>query len=534
MGPTRPQPNSSSSANPSVFGQPVTYTATVKAQGADTPTGSIVFLVDGTQVCDTTLAGGSASCEPAAALAPGSHEVRAEYAGSVDFDPSHGTLTETVAKAQTATAVSADVETPRFGQPVTFSAAVSTLAPGTGVPTGVVQFFLGDQPLGAPVTISGGVATTPPIATLPVGVDAVSAQYLGDANHAGSEETLFEEVAQATTTTTLTSSANPTRFGVPVTFTAMVAPTAPAGGEPGGTVRFSLDGTAICDVPLDAVGEAKCNAPTLYTGDHDVVASYSGEADFEPSDGTLTESVVRVPSLTVASTSASRTDAGQPVTLSAEVGGLPPETPAGTVTFSSGLQVLGTAPVQQSEMGEARAELETSALPAGTHEIVARYNGDDAIEPSSSLPVTQVVNGGAKPQPAPTACAARNVRARALVFRKRNEIRLVARNRADVPATVKVRFSDEGGRGTTKALGTVHHEFAGKGMFRVVRKLPAAEMRRLRRASGGISASIVVAGAPGYCAEESGHPLSVHRLVSGQRVWFQDGSAGNELPRNSR
>jgi hypothetical protein len=535
VGPDATATELDASVNPSVFGQAVTYTATVKGSGVDTPTGPIVFLVDGSQACETTLTGGSASCEPAAALAPGSHEVRAEYAGDADFDPSHGTLTQTVAKAQTATAVSADVGAPRFGQPVTFTAVVSTHAPGGGVPTGVVQFFLGDQPLGAPVGISGGVATTLPISTLPVGVDAVSAVYLGDADHAGSEETLFAEVAQGATRTTLTSSANPTHFGVPVTFTAKVAPDAPAGGEPGGTVRFSLDGSAICDLPLSAAGEAKCEAPTLYTGDHDVVASYSGEANFEPSDGTLTESVVRVPSLTVASTSASPAAAGQPVTLSADVGGLPPETPAGIVTFSSGSQVLGTAPVHPSEVGEGRAELETSALAAGSHEIVARYSGDEAIEPSSSLPIIQVVDGGAKPQPAAAAaCAARNIRARALVFRGRNEIRLVARNRADAPATVKIRFSDERGRGKTKVLGTVRHQFAGKGMHRVVRKVPAAEMKRLRRAGGGIAASIVVAGAPGYCGEESAHPLSVRRLVSGQRVWFEDGSAGHELPGNSR
>jgi hypothetical protein len=71
-------------------------------------------------------------------------------------------------------------------------------------------------------------------------------------------------------------------------------------------------------------------------------------------------------------------------------------------------------------------------------------------------------------------------------------------------------------------------------MFRVVRKLPAAEMRRLRRAGGGISASIVVAGAPGHCAEESDHPLSLRRLVSGQRVWFQDDSVRRDLPADSR
>jgi hypothetical protein len=59
-------------------------------------------------------------------------------------------------------------------------------------------------------------------------------------------------------------------------------------------------------------------------------------------------------------------------------------------------------------------------------------------------------------------------------------------------------------------------------------------MKRLRRAGGGIEASIAVTAAPGYCAEESVRPLSLRRLVSGQRVWFQDDSVRRDLPADSR
>ena len=323
-------------------------------------------------------------------------------------------------------------------------------------------------------------------------------------------------------------------FGVPVIFSAKVAPAAPANGEPGGTVRFSLDGSAVCDVPVDPAGEAKCQAPTLYAGDHDVVASYSGEADFAASEGALTESVVKVPSHTVASTSASTAEPGQPVTLTANVvGGLPGETPAGTVSFSAGSQLLGKAPVQPTVAGAGRARIETSALAAGSHQIVASYSGDDAIEPSASPPITQIVNGTALGLP-PPACALRNVRARVLVFRGRNEVRLVARYRAAAPATVTIRFGDERGRGAARVLGKLTHQFAGEDRVRVVRHLPAAEMKRLRHAHRGFAASIAVAGSPGYCAEESSQPLSVRRLVSGQRVWFQSNSDPAELPANSR
>lgn len=280
------------SVNPSVFGQAVTFTATVSAQTGGIPTGAIAFLIDGDSACQGGLSGGSASCSPAEPLSPGEHDVRAEYAGDTDFSASHGVLTETVAKAPTLTSISADVAAPRFGQPVTFTAEVSVPPPGGGIPTGEIQFTLDGEPLGAPVTITGGAATTPPISALPVGMNAVGAEYGGDSDHAGSSETLFEEVVPGETTTTLTSSANPTHFGVPVVFNASVEATAPAAGVPAGTVRFRLDGQAICDVPLSA-GEATCRAPTLYAGDHQVTASYSGEANFEASDGELTESIVR-------------------------------------------------------------------------------------------------------------------------------------------------------------------------------------------------------------------------------------------------
>lgn len=524
-------------ANPSVFGQAVTFTATVRARSGDTPTGQISFLVDGTEVCEGMLSGGSAGCRPAAPLAPGEHDVVAEYAGDADFAGSHGTLTETVAKAPTGTSVSADVAAARFGRPVTFSAEVSVPAPGGGIPTGEVRFTLDGEPLGAPVTITGGVATTTPISTLPVGINAVGAEYSGDADHAGSGEILFEEVTPGATITALTSSADPTIFGVPVLFAARVEPTAPAQGEPGGTVRFTLDGSAICDVPLSA-GEATCEAPTLYAGDHDVVASYSGEADFEPSDGRLTESVVRVSSHTVASTSAATALAGEPVTLSADVvGGLAGETPAGTVSFRSADQLLGTAQVHPTVAGAGRAELETSSLPIGSHQIVATYSGDEAIESSSAPPFAQTVDAQAlalePPPQAPPACTPRNVRARLLVFGKRNQIRLVARNRAAAPAKVTVRFSDEHGH-HSKLLGKLDGEVAGDGMVRVIKRLPAAEMKRLRHAGGGFAVEVAVAAGAGDCAVESSRPLSVGRLVSGQRVWFQRDSIPKELPPNGR
>jgi hypothetical protein len=534
----------SSAPNPSVFGQPVTYTATVKGQGADTPTGTVRFLLDGNQVCDTALANGSAGCRPGTSLGPGGHDVLVDYAGDADFSPSSGSATQVVGKAATQTGVTADLESSLFGQPVTFTAHVAVQAPGGGTPSGSVQFLLGDEPLGAPVALSEGTAVAPPVATLPVGVDAVTAQYLGDSDHSASSQTLFHSVAMGPTTTTVSSSANPTTFGVPVTFSAHIVPTAPASGEPTGTVRFAIDGKATCEVPVVS-GAATCQAPTLFAGEHKVTAEFSGDADFVASGGALTQSVTKVASHTTASSSANPADTGETVTFTARVlGGLPGESPAGTVTFSDGSTSLGTAPVHATLPGQGAAAFETDGLSFGTHHVVATYSGDDAIDPSSAAPIAQTVNARASdlepptthssPRPSPAStCELRKVRARLFIYRSRDAIRLVARYLAPAPGEVTVRF--RAGEGEPGLLGTLSRTFQKQDrLLRVVKKLPAKQMERLRREHHGFQVSVALKDAPGYCARSFSKDLSIRRLDSDQLVWFQADSSRHVLPDNSR
>jgi hypothetical protein len=82
-----------SSANPSIVGQAVTFTATVSAvTGAGTPTGTVQFKVDGANLgTPVALSGGSASISTTA-LAIGTHTVTAEYSGDDNFNPSTGAL----------------------------------------------------------------------------------------------------------------------------------------------------------------------------------------------------------------------------------------------------------------------------------------------------------------------------------------------------------------------------------------------------------------------------------------------------------
>jgi len=79
---------------------------------------------------------------------------------------------------------------------------------------------------------------------------------------------------------------------------------------------------------------------------------------------------------------------GQSVTFTATVSG--GTSPTGSVQFFDGATSLGTV-----ALAGATAQLTTSALAVGTHSITAAYSGDADDTPSTSAPVSQVVNAAA-------------------------------------------------------------------------------------------------------------------------------------------
>lgn len=81
-----------SSPNPSNFNQSVTFTATVTS-ASGTPTGTVQFKVDGTNVgSPQTLNGSGVATFATSALSAGIHTVTANYNGDGNFNPSSGTL----------------------------------------------------------------------------------------------------------------------------------------------------------------------------------------------------------------------------------------------------------------------------------------------------------------------------------------------------------------------------------------------------------------------------------------------------------
>ena len=77
----------SSSVNPSVFGQSVTFTATVivTGPGSGTPAGTVNFQDGATTLGSGTLDSGGHAKFSTSALAAGSHSITAVFAGSVNF-----------------------------------------------------------------------------------------------------------------------------------------------------------------------------------------------------------------------------------------------------------------------------------------------------------------------------------------------------------------------------------------------------------------------------------------------------------------
>ena len=80
-----------SSLNPSQFGQSVTFTATVTAQAAGTPTGTVTFLDGGATLGTGTLNASAQAAFTTASLAVGTHSIVAQYGGDSTFASSSST-----------------------------------------------------------------------------------------------------------------------------------------------------------------------------------------------------------------------------------------------------------------------------------------------------------------------------------------------------------------------------------------------------------------------------------------------------------
>jgi hypothetical protein len=194
-----------SSANPSVFGQCINFTATIApaVPGLGTPTGTVTFYDGMTAIGTATLAGGSAILMTNA-FAVGGHTITAKYSGDSTYDATGADpvstavpFAQTVNPAATVTAITSAANPWVIGQPVTFTAVVSVVSPGGGEPQGSVVFKNGSSILATvPLGIVNGVDVASfTTASLPVGTEAITATYVNsDGNDLASTGSLSQVI----------------------------------------------------------------------------------------------------------------------------------------------------------------------------------------------------------------------------------------------------------------------------------------------------------------------------------------------------
>jgi hypothetical protein len=172
---------------------------------------------------------------------------------------------------------------------VTFTATVTTVAPGSATPTGIVTFFQGNTVLGTVGVDANGKASLTTTMSI-LGNLPIKAVFNGFSNFAGSSQTITERVvALRPSQTALVASAASVKAGQPVTFTVTVSGLSGT-GVPTGTITL-LDGTVVVAKVTLSGGKATLTQSFATKGKHSIKAVYSGDNLFAGSSQSLIELV---------------------------------------------------------------------------------------------------------------------------------------------------------------------------------------------------------------------------------------------------
>jgi PKD repeat protein len=373
VNPTSSTTTVTSSANPEILGNSVTFTAAVSPS---TATGTVQFKIDGTAVgSPVTLSSTGTATYTASALTLGKHAVEADYAGDINDTASIGILTQTTEAVPSSVAIASSLNPAAYGKSVYFTATVSPSAA-----TGTIQFMIDGTAFGSPVKIASGTAKSQSISTLTGGTHTIEAYYSGDSTYATSVGSLTQTVTPTTSSGYISSSKNPSTYGDTVTFTTHIVPV-----KATGTVQFTIDGTDFGSPVTISGGTATSQGiSTLTGGTHIVEANYSGDANDAANSWTMGQSVRRASDTITLSSSTAQVVYGQPATFTATIS---PSVATGNVTFKDGTSTLGTVAATNG------VAVFTSTKPfrVGIHSITAVYNGDSNYAKTTSSGVSLTV-----------------------------------------------------------------------------------------------------------------------------------------------
>jgi hypothetical protein len=183
------------------------------------------------------------------------------------------------------------------GLTVTVNFTVTASPPGIGTPTGTVMVSdgTGDSCTGS-LTAGAGSCSVPILTPSSPGPKPLTASYLGDSNFNTSISPAVPQVVTRANTTTTITSAIPSSsvVGQPVTVSFKVEP--PTGDilTPTGTVTVSDGAGDSCMGTLNGSATGSCILTPTTPGAKTLTASYSGDWNFKPSVGSLTNGLAAV------------------------------------------------------------------------------------------------------------------------------------------------------------------------------------------------------------------------------------------------
>jgi len=352
---------------------------------------STVVFDSGTDVTDAT-----SITLPAATLSAGTGytwQVRYQDSGGLwsSFSTATTFTTQSAATPQaTALTVTPSGSSVTFGQMETFTATLNVPAPGSGTPTGIVDFYADGTLLGGTVS-SAGTATFSTI-LLSVGPHTITASYAGDASFTGSDSAQSPcsvTVRGAVTTLAVVPVAASLIFGQSDTFTATLGSTALNVATPGGSISF-FDGTTLLGTSTLGAQVAIFSTSALGAGSHTITASYAGDANFSGCSAAPCAVLVNQAATILALTVAAANPAwGQALTVTATL--TAPDgagvAPTGSITFLDGATPLGSVPLDAT----GSASFTTSTLPPGAQQLGATYAPTAAWQGSAAPAVSVVV-----------------------------------------------------------------------------------------------------------------------------------------------
>ena len=269
-----------------VAGQSASYTVTAvdNFNGQTNATSSaLLSITNGT--C-------SESAHSCTSLVVGAQTVTASYMGKT------ATTTQTVSAASTTTSVLADVDPAGYGTTITYTATVAVTSPGSGTPTGKVEFLSDGTAIAGCGGTGGnplsGTSATCVVTDLPVGTYTITAKYLGGSNYSaspispGDSETVFKASTSFSITVNGNSSSAAITYGAQAT---LAESGLPAGATGSVTFTSTSPNMTLCTVTNYPTNTSCQTSATLAAGSYTGISATFSDTDGSYNGSTSTDSV---------------------------------------------------------------------------------------------------------------------------------------------------------------------------------------------------------------------------------------------------